>query len=158
MSINSNIYDDFDGYNAYQIADAEKVIRQRHSANFSTLIEKIEGCEKKARDQMQIKILEKILAVKNRMTRMKKEVDERDAVFMTFNLKEKLARVDEEKLREVDFRVVDLMLKSEQILDSLTCAEKDMHIIEKFTTVNTHLREMEEQCHERMKVFRKEII
>ncbi|OHD69964.1 MAG: hypothetical protein A2W19_02810 [Spirochaetes bacterium RBG_16_49_21] len=158
MSIDSKIYDDFKGYNAYQIGDAEKIIRHRHSKNFSSLIEKIEGCEAKARDQRQIKILERILSVKNRMARMKKEVDERDAVFMTFHLKERLAQVDEEKLREIDFHVVDLMSHCEQILDSLTCSETDMHIIEKFSSINEYLREMEEHCHDRMKVFRKEIL
>ncbi len=158
MSIDSNIYDDFKGYNAYQISDAEKIIRRRHSNNFSRLIEKIAECEKKARDQRQIKILESILSIKNRMVRMKKDVDGRDAIFMTFSMKERLAQVDEQRLKQVDFHVVELMSQCEQIMETLTCSETDMHIIEKFSTINDRLREMEEQCHDRMKVFKKEVI
>jgi hypothetical protein len=158
MSIDSNIYGDFKGYNAYQISDAEKIIRRRHSDNFSRLIEKIEECEKKARDQRQLKILEGILTIKNRMVRMKRDLDERDAIYMTFSMKERLAQVDEERLKKIDFHVVELMAQCEQIMETFTCSETDMHIIEKFATINDHLRKMEEQCHDRMKVFRKEVI
>jgi hypothetical protein len=158
MSIDSNIYGDFKGYNAYQVSDAEKIIRRRHSNNFSRLIQKIEECEKKAKEQRQLKILERILTIKNRMVRMQRDLDERDAVPMTFSMKERLAHVDEERLKKIDFRVVELMSQCEQIMETLTCSETDMHIIEKFSTINDRLRELDEQCHERMKVLRKEIV
>jgi hypothetical protein len=157
MKSKTNIYKDFNGYNAYPLAEAEKIIRNRLLDVFSTLIEKIEGCIEKAKNMRLIKILEHILAVKKRMGRMKSKMKERDNIFVPAYLKARIAHVDEEKLKTVDFRLIELVDMNREILDELSCAEADTHIIDKFTRINENLREMETHCHSRALLLKKEI-
>ncbi len=152
-----DIYKDFDGYNAYPLVEAERIIRGRILYEFSKLLEKLEGCVEKAKRMRLIKILEHIIAVKSRMERMKKQIKERDNIFVPVYLKARIAHVDEEKLKTIDFRLVELIAMSKEILESLSCAEADTHIIDKFTRINEILREMENNCHSRALILKKEI-
>ena len=124
---------------------------------FSKLIEKVAGCEEKAKHMRLIKILEHIIAVKSRMERMKKQIKERDDVFVPVYLKARIVHVDEEKLKTIDFQLAELIAMSKEILESLSCAEADTHIIDKFTRINENLREMENNCHTRALILKKEI-
>lgn len=152
-----NIYKGFKGYNAYPLVEAEKIIRGRISDEFSKLIEKVDGCVEKSKSQRLIKILEHILAVKKRMERMKNEIKERDNLFVPVYLKARIAHLDEEKLKEVDFRLMELIETNMELIESLTCAEGDTHITDKFTRVNENLREMENKCHARALLLKKEV-
>ena len=157
MNSKTDIYKDFNGYNAYPLQEAEKIIRSRLLDDFSTLIEKVEGCVEKARSMRLLKILEHILAVKKRMERMKSEMKERDTIFVPIYLKARIAHVDEEKLKTIDFRLIELIDMSRAIIDELSCVEGDTHIIDKFTRINDYLREMENRCHSRALLLKKEI-
>lgn len=157
MKSKINIYKDFKGYNAYPVAEAEKIIRGRILAEFNKLLEKIAGCEQKSKDMKLIKILQHILAAKSRMERMKNDIKERDNIFVPVYLKERIAHLDEEKLKAVDSRVVELIGMNMEILESLSCAETDPYIIDKFTRINENLREMENCCHSRALLLKKEI-
>jgi len=157
MKSKPNIYKDFNGYNACPLDEAEKIIRGRLLNDFSTLIEKVEGCVENAKNMRLIKILEHILAVKKRMERMESEMKERDNIFVPVYLKARIAQVDEEKLKTVDFRLIELIDMNREILDELSCAEADIHIIDKFTRINENLREMENHCHSRSLLLKKEI-
>jgi len=112
----------------------------------------------KAKEMQMIWILGHIMAVKVRMERMQKQIKDRDTLFVPANLKEKISRLDEDKLKAVDFRLVELIQLNKKIIDSLSCAETDTHIIDKFTEVNKNLRDMEENCHVRSLLLKKEII
>lgn len=157
MKSKINIYKDFNGYNAYPLAEAEKIIRGRLLDDFSTLIEKVDGCVEKAKNKRLLKILEHMLAVKKRMMRIKSEMKDRDNIFVPAYLKARIAHVDEEKLKTVDFRMVELIDMNREILDELSCAEADTHIIDKFSKINENLREMENHCHSRSLLLKKEI-
>lgn len=158
MNESLKLYKDFAGYNAYPLAEAERIIRERILGEFVKLIEKLEGCEKRAKSLRMIKILEHIVALKHRMNRMKKNIKERDKLFLPAYLKVRITHIDEEKLKKTDFRLVELIAENKDILDSLSCVETDTNIIEKFTLINEHLREMESRCHERALILRDEKI
>jgi len=153
-----DIYKDFKGYNAYPLREAEKIIRNRILEEFSKLTEMVGVCVNKAKEMQMIWILGHIMAVKVRMERMQKQIKDRDTLFVPANLKEKISRLDEDKLKAVDFRLVELIQLNKKIIDSLSCAETDTHIIDKFTEVNKNLRDMEENCHVRSLLLKKEII
>jgi hypothetical protein len=148
---------DFKGYNAYPLAVAEKMIRDRILIEFSKLIEKVTGCTEKSKSMRLIKILEHILAVKKRMERMKKDIKNRDNIFVPVYLKARIAHVDEEKLKDIDFRLIELIETNMDLLESLTCAEADTHVIDKFTQINENLREMETNCQSRVLLLKKEV-
>jgi len=152
-----DIYKGFKGYNAYPLTEAEKMIRCRIADEFSELVEMVDGCVEKSKRMRLVKILEHILAVKKRVERMKKEIKDRDNLFVPVYLKARIAHLDEEKLKDVDFRLMELIEMNKEIIESLTCAEGDIHIIDKFTRVNENLREMENKCHARALLLKKEV-
>ena len=82
MSDNIDLYTDFNGYNAYPIKEAEKIIRKRFSVRMGGLIEKIQGCKEKAKEMHRLKELSEVEKVLKRMERMKKEISERDHIFV----------------------------------------------------------------------------
>jgi hypothetical protein len=153
----SDIYKDFKGYNAYPLIEAERIVRGRILQEFNQLIQLLEGCEKKAKDMRLIWILEHITALMRRMQRMKKEIEERDEVFVPVYLKSRLAHLDEEKLKEIDFRLVELISSSMETIGSMSCAETDTRINEKFSGISDNLREMESLCHQRALILKKEV-
>lgn len=157
MGEKPDIYKDFKGYNAYPLMDAERIIRKRILREFDKLIQQIEGCEKKARDMRMIWILEHITVLLRRMQRMKKEIKERDEVFVPVYLKSRIAHLDEEKLKQIDYGLVELIARSRDIIDTMSCAETDTHITRKFSSINDHLRDMEALCHQRALILKKEV-
>ena len=153
-----DIYKNFKGYGGYPLREAEKIIRSRILTEFTNLIRLLEGCEEKTRNMRMIKILQHIIALKSRMNRMEKQIHERDELFVPAYLKAHISHIDEEKLKKIDFRLAELIIKSKEIIDSLSCAETDTRIIEKFTRINEHLRNIEKNCHQRALVLKREII
>jgi hypothetical protein len=152
-----DIYRDFKGYNAYPLMEAERIIRGRILQEFSKLIQMVEGCEKKAGDMRLIWILEHITVLMRRMQRMKREIEERNEVFVPVYLKARIAHLDEEKLKQIDYKLVELITKSREIIDTMSCAETDTRIIEKFSHINENLRQMETQCQQRALILKKEV-
>lgn len=148
----SSIYDKFDGYNAYPAGEGEVIIRQRLAEVFGRLIEKNESCLDKARDMGLEKIMSRVLQVKTRMDRMKSEMDHR---LIGGHKIEKMPESDESELRELDLALESFMNRTYEIMDSLTCMETDMHISDKFSQVSNHLREIENMCHKRVDILKR---
>jgi hypothetical protein len=158
MKDKTDIYKDFKGYGVLPLAEAERTIRNRILKKFSELILQLKGCEEKARSLRMIKILQHIVALKTRMNRMRKQIQERDELFVKAYLKTHISHVDEERLKNIEFRLVELIAENKEIIDSLSCAETDTHLMDKFERINDNLREMEENCHQRAMALRKEIL
>ena len=153
----SDIYKDFKGYNAYPLIEAEKIIRTRILDAFNVLMGQLDGCEQKASSMRMLWILEHITVLKRRMERMGNQIKARDEIFIPVYLKARIAHVDEEKLKEIDHRLMELISMSMDIIDSLSCAEIDVHVSDKFTQISNHLREMESNCHKRALILKKEV-
>jgi hypothetical protein len=152
-----DIYKGFKGYNAYPLVEAEKMIRTRILEAFSQLLIQLGGCEQKARSQRMLWILEHITVLMRRMERMKTQIEERDEIFIPVYLKARIAHLDEDKLKQIDHRLVELIEMSMGVIESLSCAETDTHIADKFTKISDYLREMETNCHERALILKKEV-
>lgn len=153
----TDIYKDFKGYNAYPLIEAEKIIRTRILDAFNVLVGQLDGCEQKATSMRMLWILEHITVLKRRMERMRNQIKARDEIFIPVYLKARIAHVDEEKLKEIDHRLMELVSMSMDIVDSLSCAEIDASISDKFNQISNHLREMESNCHERALILKKEV-
>jgi hypothetical protein len=152
-----DIYKGFKGYNAYPLVEAEKIIRSRILAAFDDLVGQLDGCEQKAGSMRMLWILEHITVLKRRMERMRNGIKERDEIFIPVYLKARIAHVDEEKLEKIDHRLVELIGMSLEIIGSLSCAETDTRITDKFAQISDYLREMEANCHERALLLKKEV-
>jgi hypothetical protein len=157
MTNDTDLYNDFNGYNAYPLKEAEKIIRSRFGERIETLIAKIHECVNKAKGKGKLKLLSEVEKVRRRITRMKKVIDERDLVYVAPYLKDKITRVDEEKLKSVDYRVAELISMSEEIVEEITCGETDVHILDKFKQISDYFREMENKCHERSLLLKKDV-
>ena len=152
-----DIYKDFKGYNAYPLVEAEKIIRTRILDAFKELVGQMEGCEQRAKSMRMLWILEHIVVLKRRMERMKTQIEKRDEIFIPVYLKARIAHLDEDKLKQIDHRLVELIGMIMDIIDSLSCAETDTNIADKFTQSSDHLREMESNCQERALILKKEV-
>jgi hypothetical protein len=157
MATATDLYNDFNGYNAYPLKEAEKIIRSRFGERIEALIMKINECTKKAKGEGRLKLLSEVEKVRKRITRMKKIIDERDLVFVAPYLKDKITRLDEEKLKSVDYRVAELISMSENIIEAISCGETDIHILDKFKMISEYFREMENRCHERSLLLKKDM-
>jgi hypothetical protein len=157
MATETDLYNNFNGYNAYPLKDAEKIIRNRFGERIETLITKINECINKAKGEGRLKLLSEVEKVRKRITRMKKMIDERDLVFVAPYLKDKITRVDEEKLKSVDYRVAELISMSENTIEEISCGETDVHILDKFKKISEYFREMENRCHERSLLLKKDM-
>ena len=153
----TDIYKGFEGYNAYPLAEAEKMIRSRILAAFNELVGQLEGCEQKAGSMRMLWILEHITVLKRRMERMRNQIKERDEIFIPVYLKARIARVDEEKLKKIDHRLMEVIGLSLEIINTLSCAETDSRIGDKFAKISDYLREMEANCQERALILKKEV-
>jgi hypothetical protein len=153
----ADIYKDFNGYNAYPLAEAEKIIRSRILAAFDELVGQLDGCEQKAGSMRMLWILEHITVLKRRMQRMRNQIKERDEIFIPVYLKARIARVDEKKLEKIDHRLVELIGLSLDIIGALSCAETDTRVGDKFAKISDYLREMEAGCLERALILKKEV-
>ena len=118
-------------------------------------MELINGCEEKVKAGRTTKILEKIISMKKKMSRMKEEFQRKADVLKTADTRISIGNVDEEKLKKIDWGVAESMKKIEEILSSMTCAETDMFINTKFSDINKYLNDIEIECRERLLVFLK---
>jgi hypothetical protein len=102
-------------------------------------------------------ILEHITVLKRRMGKMRNQIKNRDEIFIPAYLKARITRVDEEKLKQVDHRLAELVALGLDIVATLSCAETDACLSDKFANISDLLREMESRCHERALLLKKEI-
>jgi hypothetical protein len=149
----STVYDQFKGYNCYPIGMGEEMIRSRMVELFDRIIRKNETCLVRARDKGMEKLMSRILAVKTRMERMRKEMTHVDPnVEYKF---EPMSPADESALKEIDGKMEIIIQQTIDAIEPLTCMETDMHISERFAMMDSSLREIENLCHKRMAIFKK---
>lgn len=151
-----DIHKDFEGYNAYPIKEAEKIVRSRIAERLSSLVTKVHECVEKAKNEGRIKELSEILTVYRRMERLKKEIDDRDMVFVPAYLKERITKVDDEKLRSIDLRVAEIINAIDETIEQISCDKTDMYVVKKFVAIETYIHEMEQKCHERAHALKKD--
>jgi hypothetical protein len=149
----STVYDKFNGYNAYPLGAGEQMIRAKLVELFEKIIKKNETCLLKAREKGMEKLMSRILAVKSRMERMRKEMTHTDpGAEYKFD---PLSPTDESALKELDGKLENVIQQCITVIESLTCMETDMHISERFATMDTLLREIEHLFHRRGEIFKK---
>ncbi len=149
----STVYDQFNGYNAYPLGKGEQMIRTRLMELFDKIISKNETCLVRAKDKGLEKLMSRILAVRSRMERIRKEMSHVDpGVEYKF---EPLSPADESALKEFDGKLESVIRQCYTGIESLTCMETDMHITERFATMDSFLREIEHLYHQRMEIFKK---
>ncbi|MCU0822093.1 MAG: hypothetical protein MUC95_06425 [Spirochaetes bacterium] len=153
MNNQTDIYKDFKGYNSYAVQESERIIRERHMNNFLKCAELIKNCEEKTKAGKGVKILEKVMVLRKKMSNLEKEFEKKADILKTAGMSIKINHVDEERLKAIDFNVAGAMGKIEEILGSMTCAETDMLINTKFSDINKYLNDIEIECRERMLVF-----
>jgi hypothetical protein len=149
----STIYDEFKGYTAYPLGTGEHLIRVKMLSLFEKIIIKNETCLIKAQDKGLEKLFSRILAVKKRMERIKREMEHVD-IGAQYRF-EKMSGDDESTLRKVDSSLERTIRQCAELIDSLTCMETDMHISERFAMMDSFLREIEHLFHRRMEIFKK---
>ena len=153
MASHEDFYRGFNGYNAYPLREAEKIIRERLTSRCDKLIEEIDGCYEKSRESGRLKIASNIEAVRKRLIKLKKDIEEKEATYISPYVKEGISKVDEKRITEVDLAIVDILDECLESVTVLSCNEEDMHIIDRFTGMNSRIRQLEEKCHERMKIL-----
>ncbi len=149
----SILYDQFDGYNAYPLNTGELMIRVKLSELFDKIINKNETCLAKAQDKGLEKLLSRILATKTRMERIKSEMDHIDSG--TAYKFEKITDSDESALQDLDLSLENIIGKCGDLIESMSCMETEMHIIDQFALMGDFLREIEHLFHKRMGIFKK---
>ncbi len=153
MNNQTDIYNDFKGYNSCRIQESERIIRKRHLNNFLKCSELINSCEKKVKSGKKVKTLEKIITLKKKISSIEKEFETKAKVLENADIRIGITNVDEKKLKDIDYRVAGAMAKIREILESMTCIETDMFINKKFSDINKYLDDIEIGCRERMLVF-----
>lgn len=149
----STIYDSFKGYNEYPSGIGEEMIRSRLSEQFDKIIKKNEECLVKAKDMGMEKIMSRVLQVKTRTERIKKEMDHKIiGGEYTFD---KINASDESELREVDLLLEKYIQKAAGIIEPMTCLETDMKISEHFAELSNCFMEIEHLFHKRMDIFKR---
>lgn len=150
------LYENFEGYNAYPLQEAEKIIRSQIGKKVRSMREEVDKCLNLAKEHGREKLISEILALEKRIDRLIGQIEERDRIYVPAYLKERITRVDEEQLEQIDSRVEDILNSCDEIIQQLTCAETDMHVVDRFTDINNKLRQMENLCHERSKLLVKD--
>lgn len=149
----SAIYDNFKGYNAYPAGGGEEMIRNRLSELFNKIIKKNEECLVKAKDMGMEKIMSRVLQVKTRTERIKKEMDHKIiGGEYTFD---KISASDESELREVDLKLEKFIQKAYNIIEPMNCLETDMKISEHFAELTSCFMEIEHLFHKRTEIFKR---
>ncbi len=149
----SMLYNNFNGYNEYPAGEGEEIIRNRLSALFEKIVKKNEECLVKAKEMGMEKIMSRVLQVRTRTERMKKEMDHR-FIGGEYNF-DKISQSEEEELRETDLSLEKYILQAYAIIEPMTCLETDMHISEHFAEMSNCLREIEQLCQKRMDIFKR---
>jgi len=156
MPAQLKLYEDFEGYNAYPLQDAEKMIRTKIGKQVRIMRDEVDKCLSNAKEHGKEKLISEILTLEKRIDRMITQIEERDRIYVPAYLRERITQLDEEKLEEIDSRVENILNTCEATIQQLSCAETDMHIIDRFTEINKNLRQMENLCHERSKLLVKD--
>ncbi len=156
MQASLKLYENFEGYNAYPLQESEKMIRSQIGKKVRSMREEVDKCLNLAREHGREKLISELFTLEKRLDRLIGQIEERDRIYVPAYLKEHITRVDEEKLEHVDGRVEDILNACDEIIQQLSCAETDMHVVDRFTDVNNKLRQMENLCHERSKLLVKE--
>lgn len=149
----STEHEKFNGYGAYPLGVAEQMVRGKMTELFDRIIRKNEICLAKAHDMGLEKLMSRILAVKKRMERIRKEMIHTDpGAEYKF---EPLSPEDEAALKDVDNSLESVILMCISSVESLTCMETDMHISDRFAMMDNSLREIERLLHRRAELFKK---
>lgn len=157
MITKHQLYEDFQGYNAYQIQDADRIIRERIVKLLDTMLYKIIHCSDKARNDGREKLLSIVDTIRRRTERIKEEVENKSLSYISPELKMNITHVDEKKLKNIDFKLENLLAQCNEITEMITCKETELYIIGHFTSINSVLREFEEQFRERTIALKKEV-
>lgn len=149
----STVYDKFNGYNAYPLETGERMIRAKLIELFEKIINKNETCLVKARDKGLEKLMSRILAVKKRMERIRREMTSHGTgAEYKFEV---ISAADETALKDVDTKLEKVIWDCLENIESLTCMETDMHIHDRFAMMDSSLREIEGLFHQRIELFKK---
>ncbi|GEM_PF-427033 len=152
----TRIHQDFDGYAAGSIETAERYVRERIGELVNGLAAKIRHCSVKARENGRIKLLSEIEPLRNRIEKIQRRMTESESIYFPPHIRQGMAKVDDAAVRECD-RKIEMSLNScSEIADSLTCAESDTHIIERFSAMAGYLRKFETLYAERRMALKKE--
>jgi hypothetical protein len=149
----TGIHHEFKGYDAYPLMESEHMIRERLLECLGGLREKNERCLEKSRDEGREKLMSRILTVKQRMDRVSEEITRSmSGVHYKF---EHMPAVDEAAAREIDGKIEDRIIQCAGIIDALSCAETDMHIVERYSLIMENLGQVEKLFHDRIKIFKR---
>lgn len=149
----STVYEKFNGYHAYPIMAGEQLIRGRLIELFDRIINKNETCLARAREKGLEKLMSRILAVKKRMERIRGEMTRAEAG-AEYKI-EAISPGDEAAIKEVDTSLESVIRECLTGIESLTCLETDMHICERFASMDDSLRAIEYLFHRRVELFKK---
>lgn len=149
----STLYDNFKGYNEYPIAAGEEMIRIRFSELFDKIIRKNAECLVKAKDRGMEKIMSRVLQIKARTERIKKDMNHK-IIGGEYNF-DKISASEESELRETDLLLEKYILQAYAVIEPLTCLETDLHISEHFAEMNSCLMEIEHLLQKRMDIFKR---
>lgn len=149
----STLYEKFDGYNAYPAGEGEEIIRGRLFELFDMIVKKNEECLVKAKDMGMEKIMSRVLQVRTRTERMKKEMDHK-FIGGKYNF-DKISPAEQNELRQTDLSLEKNILQAYAVIEPLTCLETDMHISEHFSEISNCLREIESLFQKRRDIFKR---
>jgi hypothetical protein len=149
----SKVQNSVNGYGVYPMEVAERMVRDNLTGLFDRIIKKNEACLLKARSMGLEKLMSRILAVRKRMDRIRKDMVHVDpAVEYKFD---PLTAADKAALKEVDSTIETVIRKCIAGIDSLTCMETDIHITERFAAMDDSLREIEHLLRKRIELIKK---
>lgn len=155
MISREELYNSFNGYNAYPLVEADRIIRYRFRDMCGELLDIVNKCYNKSKETGREKVQANIEPVRSRLTRIKKEIEERDLSYVPPFIKEGITGVDEKELSDIDHAIADIFNTAFSAMNELSCDEEYANIVQRFTRFNSLLRDLEEKCHVRMKALKK---
>lgn len=155
MIAKGELYNNFDGYNAYPLVDADRIIRYRFRDMCGELLDLVNQCYIKSKETGREKIQANIEPVRSRIARIKKEIEERELSYVPPYIKEGITGIDENAISEIDHAVAGIFNTAFSAMSELSCDEEYTNIIQRFTQINSLLRDLENKCHERMRVLKR---
>jgi hypothetical protein len=152
-----NIHADFKGYNAYPLAEADGMIRERFIRLLAGLSSHMGECSSKAKTEARIKLLSEINTIASKIERIQKDVQHCCPGYITPDIMLGTAGVDEHALMDLDLRMERALRLCSDVMSSMTCAETDIFILDKLASISGNLGEFHTAFHERFKLFKKEM-
>ncbi len=147
----------FDGYEKLSLGDADKIVRQMLENKLADLADKVHACSEKARSEGREKLLSEVETIARRLVRIREMTAFHEGSYMSPYLKEKILKVDADSLNQADGRLEGLIEDAISLITELSCAEKDLYIISKFSSMSTILRNYEAELAGRNKLLRQEL-